>query len=378
MATALSGTPPRPPATGNPTDQLPLRLNIAPPPHQGPLSEPTDENLDRGAETEEGQEFVVSDEDDTDEPAALVTQAGATSDPVKDYLKQIGKVALLNAEQEVELAKRIEAGLFAEEKINSGEKFAPQLRRELHWIAEDGRRARNHLLEANLRLVVSLAKRYTGRGMLFLDLIQEGSLGLIRAVEKFDYTKGYKFSTYATWWIRQAITRAMADQARTIRIPVHMVEVINTLTRVRGQMFQNLGREPTPEELAKQLDMTPEKVIEVQRYGREPISLHTPLGEDGDSEFGDLIEDSEAVVPVDAVSFTLLQEQLHSVLGTLSEREAGVVSMRFGLIDGQPKTLEEIGKVYGVTRERIRQIESKTMSKLSHPSRSRVLRDYLD
>jgi RNA polymerase primary sigma factor len=346
--------------------------------HQGPLSEPTDENLDRGAETEERQEFVVSYEDDTDEPVAQVTQPGATADPVKDYLKQIGKVALLNAEQEVELATCIEAGLFAEEKINSGEKFAPQLRRELHRIAGDGRRAKNHLLEANLRLVVSVAKRYTGRGMLFLDLIQEGNLGLIRAVEKFDYTKGYKFSTYATWWIRQAITRAMADQARTIRIPVHMVEVINTLTRLRARMFQNLGREPTWEELAKELDMTREKVIEVQKYGREPISLHTPLGEDGDSEFGDLIEDSEAVVPADAVSFTLLQEQLHSVLDTLSEREAVVVSMRFGLIDGQPKTLEEIGKVYGVTRERIRQIESKTMSKLRHPSRSQVLRDFLD
>jgi len=321
--------------------------------------------------------FVLSDDDD-DAPAQQVATAGATADPVKDYLKQIGKVALLNAEQEVELAKRIEAGLFAEEKLNSGEKLDPKLRRELFWIAEDGRRAKNHLLEANLRLVVSLAKRYTGRGMLFLDLIQEGNLGLIRAVEKFDYTKGYKFSTYATWWIRQAITRAMADQARTIRIPVHMVEVINKLARVQRQMLQDLGREPTPEELAKELDMTPEKVIEVQKYGREPISLHTPLGEDGDSEFGDLIEDSEAVVPADAVSFTLLQEQLHSVLDTLSEREAGVVSMRFGLTDGQPKTLDEIGKVYGVTRERIRQIESKTMSKLRHPSRSQVLRDYLD
>jgi RNA polymerase primary sigma factor len=328
-------------------------------------------------EEEEEDAFVLSDDDD-DAPAQQVATAGATADPVKDYLKQIGKVALLNAEQEVELAKRIEAGLFAEEKLNSGAKLEQKMRRELHWIAEDGRRAKNHLLEANLRLVVSLAKRYTGRGMLFLDLIQEGNLGLIRAVEKFDYTKGYKFSTYATWWIRQAITRAMADQARTIRIPVHMVEVINKLARVQRQMLQDLGREPTPEELAKELDMTPEKVIEVQKYGREPISLHTPLGEDGDSEFGDLIEDSEAVVPADAVSFTLLQEQLHSVLDTLSEREAGVVSMRFGLTDGQPKTLDEIGKVYGVTRERIRQIESKTMSKLRHPSRSQVLRDYLD
>ncbi|MEU6314824.1 RNA polymerase sigma factor [Streptomyces sp. NPDC047014] len=328
-------------------------------------------------ESGENKGFVISDDED-DAPAQQVVVAGATADPVKDYLKQIGKVPLLNAEQEVELAKRIEAGLFAEDKLANSDKLAPKLKRELEIIAEDGRRAKNHLLEANLRLVVSLAKRYTGRGMLFLDLIQEGNLGLIRAVEKFDYTKGYKFSTYATWWIRQAITRAMADQARTIRIPVHMVEVINKLARVQRQMLQDLGREPTPEELAKELDMTPEKVIEVQKYGREPISLHTPLGEDGDSEFGDLIEDSEAVVPADAVSFTLLQEQLHSVLDTLSEREAGVVSMRFGLTDGQPKTLDEIGKVYGVTRERIRQIESKTMSKLRHPSRSQVLRDYLD
>ncbi len=326
----------------------------------------------------EEEAFVYGDDDD-DLPAAQVASAGATADPVKDYLKQIGKVPLLNAEQEVELAKRIEAGLFAEEKLAEGMDGPESAARlDMEWIAEDGRRAKNHLLEANLRLVVSLAKRYTGRGMLFLDLIQEGNLGLIRAVEKFDYTKGYKFSTYATWWIRQAITRAMADQARTIRIPVHMVEVINKLARVQRQMLQDLGREPTPEELAAELDMTPEKVIEVQKYGREPISLHTPLGEDGDSEFGDLIEDSEAIQPGEAVSFTLLQEQLHSVLDTLSEREAGVVSMRFGLTDGQPKTLDEIGKVYGVTRERIRQIESKTMSKLRHPSRSQVLRDYLD
>ncbi|MEU8380769.1 RNA polymerase sigma factor [Streptosporangium sp. NPDC048865] len=329
-------------------------------------------------EVNEDEVLILTDDDD-DAPVPQVAAAGATADPVKDYLKQIGKVPLLNAEQEVELAKRIEAGLFAEEQLGTdGEKLPVDVRAELEWIAEDGRRAKNHLLEANLRLVVSLAKRYTGRGMLFLDLIQEGNLGLIRAVEKFDYTKGYKFSTYATWWIRQAITRAMADQARTIRIPVHMVEVINKLARVQRQMLQDLGREPTPEELARELDMTPEKVVEVQKYGREPISLHTPLGEEGDSEFGDLIEDSEAIVPADAVSFTLLQEQLHSVLDTLSEREAGVVSMRFGLTDGQPKTLDEIGKVYGVTRERIRQIESKTMSKLRHPSRSQVLRDYLD
>ncbi|MGJ9371668.1 RNA polymerase sigma factor [Nesterenkonia sp. CF4.4] len=329
-------------------------------------------------EESKGRGFVISNADEDDAPAIQVVSAGATADPVKDYLKQIGKVALLNAEQEVDLALRIEAGLFAEHKLNNQKITDRRLRRDLELVVADGKRAKNHLLEANLRLVVSLAKRYTGRGMLFLDLIQEGNLGLIRAVEKFDYTKGFKFSTYATWWIRQAITRAMADQARTIRIPVHMVEVINKLARVQRQMLQDLGREPTPEELAQELDMTPEKVVEVQKYGREPISLHTPLGEDGDSEFGDLIEDSEAVVPSDAVSFTLLQEQLHSVLDTLAEREAGVVAMRFGLTDGQPKTLDEIGKVYGVTRERIRQIESKTMSKLRHPSRSQVLRDYLD
>jgi RNA polymerase primary sigma factor len=335
-------------------------------------------NLAEEASGNEEDAFTLKASEEDDAPAQTVMTAGATADPVKDYLKQIGRVALLNAELEVELATRVEAGLFAESKLKEEKKLEKKLKRELGWLVEDGKRAKNHLLEANLRLVVSLAKRYTGRGMLFLDLIQEGNLGLIRAVEKFDYTKGYKFSTYATWWIRQAITRAMADQARTIRIPVHMVEVINKLARVQRQMLQDLGREPTPEELAKELDMTPEKVVEVQKYGREPISLHTPLGEEGDSEFGDLIEDSEAVVPADAVSFTLLQEQLHSVLDTLSEREAGVVAMRFGLTDGQPKTLDEIGKVYGVTRERIRQIESKTMSKLRHPSRSQVLRDYLD
>jgi RNA polymerase primary sigma factor len=321
----------------------------------------------------------VSGHDDQGLPAARVASGGATADPVKDYLKQIGKVPLLTAGQEVELAKRIEAGLFADHKLAEGSGVLhPGQIIDLERVAEDGRRAKNHLLEANLRLVVSLARRYAGRGMLFLDLIQEGNLGLIRGVEKFDYTKGYKFSTYATWWIRQAITRAMADQARTIRIPAHMVGAVSKLARARRQMLQDLGREPTPGELAAELDMTPEKVIEVQKYGREPISLHTPLGEDGEAEFGDLIEDSEAIQPGEAVSFTLLQEQLHSVLGTLSEREAGVISMRFGLTDGQPKTLDEIGKVYGVTRERIRQIESKTMSKLRHPSRSNILRDYLD
>ncbi|WP_374059087.1 RNA polymerase sigma factor [Salinibacterium sp. NG253] len=321
---------------------------------------------------------LVDDEDEVPVYSAAIT--GATADPVKDYLKQIGKVALLNAAQEVELAMRIEAGLFAEDKLSQ---MAPgevrsTLGRELQWVAKDGQRAKSHLLGANLRLVVSLAKRYTGRGMQFLDLIQEGNLGLIRAVEKFDYTKGFKFSTYATWWIRQAITRAMADQARTIRIPVHMVEVINKLARVQRQMLQDLGREPTPEELSRELDMTPEKVVEVQKYGREPISLHTPLGEDGDSEFGDLIEDTEAVVPADAVGFTMLQKQLESLLDSLSEREAGVIRMRFGLGDGMPKTLDQIGDTFGVTRERIRQIESKTMAKLRHPSRSQSLRDYLE
>lgn len=321
--------------------------------------------------------LVLSDDDD-DIPAQNLTISGATADPVKDYLKQIGKVALLNAELEVELAKRIEAGLFAEEKLATSKNLAPAERRDLTWVVKDGARAKSHLLEANLRLVVSLAKRYTGRGMQFLDLIQEGNLGLIRAVEKFDYTKGYKFSTYATWWIRQAITRAMADQARTIRIPVHMVEVINKLARVQRQLLQDLGREPTPEELAAELDMTPEKVVEVQKYGREPISLSTPLGEDGDSEFGDLIEDTEAVVPADAVGFTMLQQELERVLDSLHPREAGVIRSRFGLGDGVQMTLDQIGEKFGVTRERIRQIESKTMSKLRHPSRSQLLRDYLD
>jgi RNA polymerase primary sigma factor len=333
-----------------------------------------DEALPTGA-------LVLSLVDDDDEvPVYSSAITGATADPVKDYLKQIGKVALLNAAEEVELAMRIEAGLFAEDKLSemTEAERKSQLGRELTWVSKDGARAKSHLLGANLRLVVSLAKRYTGRGMQFLDLIQEGNLGLIRAVEKFDYTKGFKFSTYATWWIRQAITRAMADQARTIRIPVHMVEVINKLARVQRQMLQDLGREPTPEELSRELDMTPEKVVEVQKYGREPISLHTPLGEDGDSEFGDLIEDTEAVVPADAVGFTMLQKQLESLLDSLSEREAGVIRMRFGLGDGMPKTLDQIGDTFGVTRERIRQIESKTMAKLRHPSRSQSLRDYLE
>jgi RNA polymerase primary sigma factor len=328
---------------------------------------------------------IVWDEEEESEAlrqARKDAEMTASADSVRAYLKQIGKVALLNAEEEVDLAKRIEAGLYAAERLRqaeeNGEKLSTQMRRDLRWIVRDGERAKNHLLEANLRLVVSLAKRYTGRGMAFLDLIQEGNLGLIRAVEKFDYTKGYKFSTYATWWIRQAITRAMADQARTIRIPVHMVEVINKLGRIQRELLQDLGREPTPEELAKEMDITPDKVLEIQQYAREPISLDQTIGDEGDSQLGDFIEDSEAVVAVDAVSFTLLQDQLQSVLQTLSEREAGVVKLRFGLTDGQPRTLDEIGQVYGVTRERIRQIESKTMSKLRHPSRSQVLRDYLD
>jgi RNA polymerase primary sigma factor len=315
--------------------------------------------------------------EEDDIPAQTVAITGATADPVKDYLKQIGKVALLNAELEVELAKRIEAGLFAEEKLETDKKLNRETERDLRWVVKDGQRAKSHLLEANLRLVVSLAKRYTGRGMQFLDLIQEGNLGLIRAVEKFDYTKGYKFSTYATWWIRQAITRAMADQARTIRIPVHMVEVINKLSRVQRQLLQDLGREPTPEELARELDMTPEKVVEVQKYGREPISLSTPLGEDGDSEFGDLIEDTEAVQPAESVAFTMLQRELERILDSLHPREAAVIRSRYGLGDGVMKTLDQIGEEHGVTRERIRQIEAKTMSKLRHPSRSQMLRDFL-
>ena len=329
--------------------------------------------------------FIVRDDDEDDNltpsgnPKRRVIATGATADPVKDYLKQIGRVSLLNAEQEVDLSERIEAGLYAQHLLDTEiDHMEFKRKRELKWAAADGKKAKDHLLEANLRLVVSLAKRYTGRGMLFLDLIQEGNLGLIRAVEKFDWKKGFKFSTYATWWIRQAITRAMADQARTIRVPVHMVEVINKLSRVQRQMLQDLGREPTPDELARELDMPVEKVQEVQKYGREPISLHTPLGEDGDSEFGDLIEDTDAIAPSDAVAFSLLQEQFRQVLETLAPREAGVIKMRYGLEDGQPKTLDDIGRVYGVTRERIRQIESKTMSKLRHPSRSQTLRDFLD
>src|SRR6266498_3048390 len=338
------------------------------------VADPSTEVIEQVVETvaapeiEPTPDIVTTDLDET----------ATSADLVRVYLNEIGKVALLTAADEVELAKRIEAGLYAEHLLTSSNNFGTARKRDLRALVIDGERAKDHLLRANLRLVVSLAKRYTGHGMPFLDLIQEGNLGLIRAVEKFDYTKGFKFSTYATWWIRQAISRAMADQARTIRIPVHMVEVINKLGRIQRELLQDLGREPTPEELAKEMDISPEKVLEIQQYAREPISLDQTIGDEGDSQLGDFIEDSEAVVAVDAVSFTLLQDQLQSVLETLSEREAGVVRLRFGLTDGQPRTLDEIGQVYGVTRERIRQIESKTMSKLRHPSRSQVLRDYLD
>ncbi len=362
--------------TAEPAAKTPAVVAPGPAAEEDEIAEPSEKDKASG-------DFVWDEEEsEALRQARKDAELTASADSVRAYLKQIGKVALLNAEEEVELAKRIEAGLYATQLMSEfaekGEKLPAAQRRDMSWICRDGDRAKNHLLEANLRLVVSLAKRYTGRGMAFLDLIQEGNLGLIRAVEKFDYTKGYKFSTYATWWIRQAITRAMADQARTIRIPVHMVEVINKLGRIQRELLQDLGREPTPEELAKEMDITPEKVLEIQQYAREPISLDQTIGDEGDSQLGDFIEDSEAVVAVDAVSFTLLQDQLQSVLETLSEREAGVVRLRFGLTDGQPRTLDEIGQVYGVTRERIRQIESKTMSKLRHPSRSQVLRDYLD
>jgi RNA polymerase primary sigma factor len=387
-AKAAASTTPAAPAKAAPgeaaTDEPPVDATAIDP-AEGVAEDIEPEGpLDPAEVDDESAEFAWDDEEESEalRQARKDAEMTASADSVRAYLKQIGKVALLNAEEEVDLAKRIEAGLYAAERLRqaeeSAEKLVTQMRRDLRWIVRDGERAKNHLLEANLRLVVSLAKRYTGRGMAFLDLIQEGNLGLIRAVEKFDYTKGYKFSTYATWWIRQAITRAMADQARTIRIPVHMVEVINKLGRIQRELLQDLGREPTPEELAKEMDITPDKVLEIQQYAREPISLDQTIGDEGDSQLGDFIEDSEAVVAVDAVSFTLLQDQLQSVLQTLSEREAGVVKLRFGLTDGQPRTLDEIGQVYGVTRERIRQIESKTMSKLRHPSRSQVLRDYLD
>ena len=303
-------------------------------------------------------------------------------DPVRVYLREIGKVALLNAAQEVELAKRIEAGVYAAERlrqvVESGQVLDRQLGRDLRTIVGDGGRARNDLLEANLRLVVSLAKRYTGRGMAFLDLIQEGNLGLIRAVEKFDYAQGYKFSTYATWWIRQGISRALADQSRTIRLPVHVGELLTRLARARRTLLHELGREATPAELAVAVDVTPERLIELQRYGRAPVSLDEPLGDEGDIRLGDLVEDTAATVGFDALNATFMQAELRNVLATLSDREAGVIRLRYGLTDGRPRTLDEIGRVYGVTRERIRQIEAKTMTKLRHPARSQVLRGYVD
>ncbi|MEV6631243.1 RNA polymerase sigma factor [Actinoplanes sp. NPDC051470] len=381
-APGAKGADGEPPAEGEEIDPEELAADIEDVVVEEPAALVTAAAKDAASSATDGDFEWDDEESEALKQARRDAELTASADSVRAYLKQIGKVPLLNAEQEVELAKRIEAGLYAAERLRGfdegEEKLERTMERDLRWIGRDGERAKNHLLEANLRLVVSLAKRYTGRGMAFLDLIQEGNLGLIRAVEKFDYTKGYKFSTYATWWIRQAITRAMADQARTIRIPVHMVEVINKLGRIQRELLQDLGREPTPEELAKEMDITPEKVLEIQQYAREPISLDQTIGDEGDSQLGDFIEDSEAVVAVDAVSFSLLQDQLQQVLQTLSEREAGVVRLRFGLTDGQPRTLDEIGQVYGVTRERIRQIESKTMSKLRHPSRSQVLRDYLD
>nr|WP_084962514.1 RNA polymerase sigma factor RpoD [Thermoactinospora rubra] len=304
-----------------------------------------------------------------------VGKRAPTSDLVRIYLREIGRVPLLTAEEEVELAKAIEAGLFAEDKLANG--VSPLAHPELQELVWEGIRAKQRLIEANLRLVVSIAKRYVGRGMLFLDLIQEGNLGLIRAVEKFDYTKGYKFSTYATWWIRQAITRAIADQARTIRIPVHMVETINKLVRVQRQLHQDLGREPAPEEIAKEMDLPVDRVVEIQRIAQEPVSLQSPIGEE-DSDLGDFIEDADAVVPMEAAAFIMLQDQLDDILATLSEREQRIIQLRFGLADGHPRTLEEVGREFGVTRERIRQIESKTLAKLRHPTRAQMLRDYLD
>ncbi|ANE22854.1 RNA polymerase sigma70 factor [Denitrobacterium detoxificans] len=305
-----------------------------------------------------------------------------TGDPVRMYLKEIGKVPLLNASEEIDLAMKIEAGVEATEKLEAAEAEGIELerreRRRLTRIEQVGLDAKQQLIEANLRLVVSIAKRYVGRGMLFLDLIQEGNLGLIRAVEKFDYTKGFKFSTYATWWIRQAITRAIADQARTIRIPVHMVETINKLVRIQRRLLQDLGREPTPEEIAEEMDLTPDRVREIQKISQEPVSLETPIGEEEDSQLGDFIEDDAAIVPPDAASFSMLQEQLTKVLDGLAERERKVIMLRFGLQDGHPRTLEEVGREFGVTRERIRQIESKTLAKLRHPSRSSKLKDYLE
>jgi RNA polymerase primary sigma factor len=319
--------------------------------------------------------IAVVEADEEVEPQEVA--AGPTSDPVRLYLREIGRVPLLTAAEEVELSKAIEAGLFAAEKVALEPGMSEALRRDLQAVQVAGVLAKRRLVEANLRLVVSIAKRYVGRGMAFLDLIQEGNLGLIRAVEKFDYTKGFKFSTYATWWIRQAITRAIADQARTIRIPVHMVETINKVLRLQRQLLQELGREPTPEELGAALDLPPDKVVEIQKLAQEPVSLDTPVGEADDSHFGDFIEDSDAVVPSEAVALLMLKEQLEVVMHDLSEREKQVIVLRFGLADGRPRTLEEVGQEFGVTRERIRQIESKTLLKLRHPSRAAKLRDYL-
>ncbi|HWL66165.1 MAG TPA: RNA polymerase sigma factor RpoD [Actinomycetota bacterium] len=334
-------------------------------------------------EEDDGEDRAPDADEDRVKARKEVDQAlkAPTNDPVRMYLKEIGRVALLTAQEEVDLAMRIEAGLLAEDQLEKLEKdgqLTDDKRRDLSWTRRDGQMAKRHLVEANLRLVVSIAKRYVGRGMAFLDLIQEGNLGLIRAVEKFDYAKGFKFSTYATWWIRQAITRAIADQARTIRIPVHMVETINKLIRIQRQLLQDLGREPTAEEIAQQMELPPDKVREIQKISQEPVSLETPVGEEEDSNLGDFIEDADAPVPLERASFRLLQEQLETVLHTLSEREKEVIRLRFGLVDGQPRTLEDVGKKFGVTRERIRQIESKTLSKLRHPSRSQKLRDYLE
>jgi RNA polymerase primary sigma factor len=335
-----------------------------------------DENIEVVEMVDEldAEEFAREARSARDEELAL---KAPTNDPVRMYLKEIGKVPLLTAEQEVILAKAIEEGEAATAELGKTPARTARIR-ELQRVERGGQLAKKKLIEANLRLVVSIARRYVGRGMLLLDLIQEGNLGLIRAVEKFDYTKGFKFSTYATWWIRQAITRAIADQARTIRIPVHMVETINKLIRIQRQLLQDLGREPTPEEIGREMEFSPEKVREILKVSQEPVSLETPIGEEEDSHLGDFIEDSDAVVPVDAASFILLQEQLDSVLHTLSEREKKVIQLRFGLTDGHPRTLEEVGREFGVTRERIRQIESKTLSKLRHPSRSQKLRDYLE
>jgi RNA polymerase primary sigma factor len=339
---------------------------------------------------DEGVEITEVPQDDPEELRRGDQEEGArrtvTSDLVRIYLREIGRVPLLTAQGEVELAKAIEAGLFAEEKLQADGRRLPDAgvavaydgaeANELALLAADGMRSKQRLIEANLRLVVSIAKRYIGRGLVFLDLIQEGNLGLIRAVEKFDYTKGYKFSTYATWWIRQAITRAIADQARTIRIPVHMVETINKMARIQRQLHQDLGREATPEEIGVEMGLTPERVAEIQRIAQEPVSLQSPIGEE-DSDLGDFIEDADAVVPMEAAAFIMLQDQLEQVLDNLSVREQRIIQLRFGLTDGHPRTLEEVGREFGVTRERIRQIESKTLAKLRHPSRAQMLREYL-